>query len=539
MSSLGRASAVIGAGTLVSRVTGLLRTIVLVGVIGSVSAGAADSFAIANQLPNNVFSLISVGVLTAVIIPQIVKATAAADGGNAFISKLFTLGTVVLVVVTALATIASPWLVWLYAGTNGDPDFLALATAFAYWCMPQILFYGLYALLGEALNARRIFGPFTWAPVVNNLVSIAGFLVIGALFGGPLTRVSDWTPGMIAALGGTATLGIVIQAAILLLFWRRTGLALRPDFRWRGVGLGGVGKLAGWTFLMAVVSLIAGLVQTQIATQASGGGASVAAMLNAWLIFMLPYSVIVLSIGTPYFTQISEHAAAGREDKVRADIARSIRTLLFFMIAATAAVAVAAVPASRVFTNNAPDAAAAALVLLSYLVCLLPLTVLFIVQRTFYAYGDTRTPFLFTLFQSVLVVLSALVAHGLLMADIIPVTTLAATIALGQSLASTLQAVVAAWLLHRKIGGLQISSWLTAAGRFTIAAVPAALAGWGVFLLSGGPDGWMTVDKIQGALGTALIGGVVVVVYLGILALMRTPELKVAGALVRRFLLGH
>lgn len=222
MSSLGRASALIGAGTLISRVTGLLRTIVLVGVIGSVGAGAADAFAIANQLPNNVFSLISVGVLTAVIIPQIVKATADADGGNAFISKLFTLGTVVLVVITGLATIASPWLVWLYAGKDGSAEFLALATAFAYWCMPQILFYGLYALLGEALNARRIFGPFTWAPVVNNLVSIVGFLIIGALFGGPLTRVADWTPGMIAALGGTATLGILIQAGILLIFWRRT-----------------------------------------------------------------------------------------------------------------------------------------------------------------------------------------------------------------------------------------------------------------------------------------------------------------------------
>lgn len=539
MSSLGRASALIGAGTLISRVTGLLRTIVLVGVIGSVGAGAADAFAIANQLPNNVFSLISVGVLTAVIIPQIVKATADADGGNAFISKLFTLGTVVLVVITGLATIASPWLVWLYAGKDGSAEFLALATAFAYWCMPQILFYGLYALLGEALNARRIFGPFTWAPVVNNLVSIVGFLIIGALFGGPLTRVADWKPGMIAALGGTATLGILIQAGILLIFWRRTGLALRPDFRWRGVGLGNVGRLAGWTFLMALASLLAGLVQTQILTQASAIGASVATFQYAWLIFMLPYSVIVLSIGTPYFTQISEHAAAGRDKEVRADIAQSIRTLLFFIAVAVAAVAAAAIPASRVFTNQASHAVDAALVLVCFLVCLVPLTILFIVQRTFYAYGDTRTPFWFTLFQSGLVVLSALVAQWLLAADVIAVTSLAATIALGQSIASTIQTVVAVWLLHRKIGGLQIGTWMRAILRFAIAAVPAGVAGWGVFLLLGGPDGWTTADKIQGALGTCIIGLAVVVVYIGILALLRAPELKTAGAMLRRFLPGR
>lgn len=539
MSSLGRASAIIGAGTLVSRVTGLLRTIVLVGVIGSVQADAADAFAVANQLPNNVFSLISVGVLTAVIIPQIVKATAHADGGNAFISKLFTLGTVVLVVITGVATIASPWLVWLYAGKEGSAEFLALATAFAYWCMPQILFYGLYALLGEALNARRIFGPFTWAPVVNNIVSIIGFLIIGALFGGPLTRVADWTPAMIASLGGTTTLGILIQAAILLIFWRRTGLALRPDFRWRGVGLGGVGKLAGWTFLMAIASLVAGLVQTQILTEAAGEGASVATFQYAWLIFMLPYSIIVLSIGTPYFTQISEHAAAGRDDEVRADIARSIRTLLFFIVAAVAAVVAAAIPASRVFTNQASHAVDAALVLLCFLVCLIPLTVLFIVQRTFYAYGDTRTPFAFTLFQGALVVVSALVAQWLLSADVIPVTALAAAIALGQSLSSTIQAVVATWLLHRKIGGLQVRSWMSAIVRFAVAGIPAGFAGWGVFLLLGGPSGWTTADKLQGAVGTCIIGAAAVVVYLAILALMRAPELKAAGGMLRRFLPGR
>ena len=539
MSSLGRASALIGAGTLISRVTGLLRTIVLVGVIGSVGAGAADAFAIANQLPNNVFSLISVGVLTAVIIPQIVKATADADGGNAFFSKLFTLGTVVLVVITGIATIAAPWLVWLYAGKEGSAEFLALATAFAYWCMPQILFYGLYALLGEALNARRIFGPFTWAPVVNNIVSIAGFLVVGALFGGPLTRVSDWTPEMIAALGGTATLGIVIQAAILLIFWRRTGLALRPDFRWRGVGLGNVGRLAGWTFLMALTSLGAGLVQTQILTEASGRGASVATFQYAWLIFMLPYSIIVLSIGTPYFTQISEHAAAGRHAEVRADIAQSIRTLLFFIAVAVAAVAAAAIPASRVFTNQASHAEEAALVLLAFLVCLVPLTILFIVQRTFYAYGDTRTPFWFTLFQCALVVVTALVAQWLLAAEIIEVTMLAAAIALGQSIASTLQMIVASWLLHRKIGGLQIRTWMTAVVRYAVAAVPAGFAGWGVFLLLGGPTGWTTSDKIQGAIGTCIIGLAVVVVYIGILAVLRAPELKVASGMLRRFLPGR
>lgn len=538
MNSLGRASAIIGAGTLISRVTGLLRSIVLVGVIGALGSQAADAFTAANQLPNSVFSLISVGILTAVIVPQIVKATAHADGGNAFISKLFTLGTVVLVVTTALATIAAPWLVNLALG-RAEPQIIALATALAYWCLPQILFYGLYALLGEALNARRIFGPFTWAPVVNNLISIVGFIALGLVFAPLSTDAVDWTTEMIAFLGGTATFGIAVQALVLLLFWRRTGLSLRPDFRWRGVGLGQVGRLAGWTFLMAFVSLAVGFLQGYIISAAAGQEAAGTVAANAWLIFMLPYSVIVLSIGTPYFTQISEHAAASRDDEVRADIGRSIRTLVFFIAAAIAAVAAAAIPASRVFTESASDAAAAAVVLLAYLVGLLPLTVLFIVQRTFYAYDDTRTPFWFTMIQCALVVITALTAAGLLVADILPLWLLAAAVAIGQSIASTLQTILATWLLHRKIGGLNVRSWMVAIGRFAVAAIPAGFAGWGVFLLLGGQDGWTVSSQLFGAVGTVIIGAVVVVVYIGILALMRAPELKVGASLLRRFLPGR
>ncbi|HWI30203.1 MAG TPA: murein biosynthesis integral membrane protein MurJ [Microbacterium sp.] len=530
MSNLGRASLVIGAGTMVSRVTGVLRNIVLVAAIGSVSSRAGDAFAVANQLPNNIYAIISTGILTAVIVPQIVKVSADPDGGRAFISKLFTLGTVVLLSTTALAMVLAPFLVQLYAD-RFDADQLALATAFAYWCLPQIFFYGLYALVGETLNARRVYGPFTWAPIVNNVVSIAGFLLFILLFGSDLGAVAEWTTESIAWLGATATLGIIVQAGVLLLFWRRTGIVIRPDFRWRGVGLNHIGRLAGWTFLMVVAGQLAGLMQTRIVSAASGEGASVFAMQNAWLIFMLPYSIIVLSIGTPYFTQLSEHAVAGRDDEVRADIGRSIRILGLFIVIATFALAVASVPASRIFTNSAEHAVEAATVLVCFLVGLIPLAVLFVVQRSFYAYGDTRTPFFFTLFQCVLVVLTALIAAWTL-----PVEQLTAGVALGQSIASLLQAIVASWLLHRRLGDLGMRQSLFALGRFTLAAIPAGAAGWLTFLLMGGADGWAVADKLTGAVGTVIIGGVSLLVYAAVLALLRAPELQVATDLVRRVL---
>ncbi|MEU1973206.1 murein biosynthesis integral membrane protein MurJ [Microbacterium sp. NPDC019599] len=528
MSGIARASALIGAGTLVSRLTGLLRTIVLVAAIGSVQSRAGDAFAVANQLPNNIYAIISTGLLTAVIVPQIVKAAGHADGGRAFISKLLTLGTVVLLATTAVAMAVAPWLVHLYA-RDFAADQLALATAFAYWCLPQIFFYGLFALLGEILNARRVFGPYTWAPIVNNLVSIAGFAIFILLFGPEQTVVSEWTDGMVAVLAGTATAGIVLQTVLLLLFWRRAGLHLRPDFRWRGVGLNHLGRLAGWTFLMVVAGQLAGIVQSNVLASASGEGASVFATQNAWLIFMLPYSIIVLSIGTPYFTQLSEHAHAGRDDDVRADIGTSIRTLGLFTVLATAALAVASVPASRIFTNSPSQAQQAALVLVCFLVSLVPLAVLFVVQRTFYAYDDTRTPFFFTLLQTALVVATALIAQAT-----VPVEYLAAGVALGQSISSTIQVVVATWLLHRRLGGIGVGRWMLSLTRFAIAAVPAGAAGWGTFLLLGGVEGWTVSDRLLGAVGTAIIGAVAAVVYLAVLALLRAPELEVVKPLLQR-----
>ncbi|WP_353112520.1 murein biosynthesis integral membrane protein MurJ [Microbacterium sp.] len=536
MSSLGRASAILGAGTLISRVTGLIRTIVLVAAIGSIGK-AGDAFGVANQLPNNVFTIIQTGILTAVIIPQIVRAAAHKDGGRAYISKLFTLGTVVFLAATAVAMALAPFLVTIYA-KGYSPAQHALAVAFAYWCLPQIFFYGLYALVGETLNARRVFGPYTWTPVANNVLSIAGFLVFIALFGGSRTDVDMWNPTMIAVLGGTATLGIAVQAGLLFFAWRRTGLQLRPDFRWRGVGLGQVGSLAGWTFMMVIVGQVAGLIQTTIVSEASGEHPSVFMMQAAWLVFMLPYSIFAISIGTPYFTQIAEHAAAGRDAAVRSDVARCIRVVSLFVVGSGVALAVAAVPATRIFTDSAEKALQSAPVLVCYLVGLLALSVLFIVQRAFYAYGDTRTPFLFTLVQGVLIVVFSLIALA-----VAPLAQLAAAVALGQSIAGIVQAVIAVLILRKRLGGLELRTTLLSLVRFTVAAIPAGLAGWGVYAALGGAEGWMTgrtgssfADRLIGAVGTGVIGAVAAAAYLIVLLILRAPELSAVTGLLKRFL---
>lgn len=523
---LGRASAMIAAGTFSSRITGLLRTVVLVLAINSIGF-APDAFAVANQLPNSIYQVISAGVLTGVIVPQVVRVSAQKDGGHEFLAKLLTLGVLIMGAVTVIATLCAPLLISLYS--NFKPAQHDLAVQFAYWCIPQLFFYGMFALLGEILNARKMFAPYAWAPIVNNVVSIAGFIGFMVLFGQNRNTLEGWNPSMVAVLAGTATLGVITQTIVLVFFWRRAGIPLRFDFRWRGMGLSHMGKLATWTFLTTMIGQAVGIVQTLTMSGASGDNASVAAAQYAWLVYMLPYSMIILAIGTPYFTRISEHSAADRHRELRADIGQSIRVLGLFTIIAAAAVAVASGPAARVFTHSPAEAAAVAPVLVAYLVSLVPMGVLFIIQRTFYAYGDARTPFLFTIVQG-----SFVLVLTLIVAATVPVEQLAAAVALAQSLSGIVQTMIATLLLRRKIGPLELGATWWALVRFVAAAVPAGVAGWGVYLLSGGVDGWMLRGVIQGALGAMIIGVVCGLVYVALLALFRAPELKVAIDAVRR-----
>ena len=408
-----RASVLLASGTIVSRILGFVRAIVLAAAIGLVGSAGANMFGIANQLPNTIYAIVAGGVLSAIFVPQIVRASVAADGGAGYINKLLTVCIVLLGLTTVLATAAAPLLTTLY-GTRLDAASLELAIAFAYWCLPQIFFYGLYTVFGEVLNARKLFGPYTWAPVLNNLVGLLGLvafmLVYGANPSGSWTP-AEWTPGMIALLAGSATLGVIAQALILLAFFRRANLQFRFDWKWRGFGLGTAGKLAGWTFGMLLLTTVAGIVETNVAGIASNTNqASVAALNNAWLIFMLPHSVIAVSIATAYFTRMSEHASRGDLASVRDDLAGAARGIGMLITLSTLIIIICSPFIGAVFMpGNDQGIVAFGAIVVAYVIGLLPFSLLFLVQRTFYTLGDTRTPFMYTLLQVVLICLGALV----------------------------------------------------------------------------------------------------------------------------------
>lgn len=507
---VGRASVILASGTVVSRLLGFISAIILARTLGIVGSGA-DTFALANQLPNNIYALIAGGVLSAILVPHIVKAGLDRDGGQSFINKIVTLGFVIFLAVAILATLLAPALIALYAQQGSDggrglsAEEMALATAFAYWCLPQILFYALYSLLSEVLNARKVFGPFTWAPALNNIVAMTGLIAFGLIFPDATTSSApSWTQGMVVLLAGSATLGVAAQALILCVFWRRAKLTFRPDFRWRGVGLGKTGRAASWMFGMIVVAQLAGIVQSNVASLAAGSEAPSLAILRfSWLIFMLPHSVVAVSMATAYFTRMSTNARDGNSVALAHDIRESLTRVGVFMVLACVGLIVVALPFARQFGGQEESLHAMALVIMLYSLGLVPFSVLFIVQRVFYALEDTRTPFFLQLVQATVFVGLALVVSTY------PLGQIAFGLALSASIAGSVQTFIALVAMKRKLGGFAYGPVFRAYASFVLAALPASAAGVGILVAFGGiGQGAATAS----ALSAAGVGGLITVV---------------------------
>jgi putative peptidoglycan lipid II flippase len=527
--SIAKSSVLMATGTIVSRILGFVRAVMLAATIG-VTTNVSDAFGVANQLPNNVYAIIAAGVLSAVLVPQIVKAKGHHDGGETYINRLLTLVICVFAIVTVLTTIGAPLLVGLYTqGWSGSQ--LALATAFAYWCLPQLFFYGLYSVLGEVLNANSRFGPFMWSPVLNNVISIAGLGAFIALFGAdPTGKVNEslWQSDRISLLAGTATLGVIAQALVLFWSWRRVDLRFKPDFHWRGVGLGPALKAAAWSLGMVIVTQIGGLVQTAVASRviterAVGGAAiaSVAAASIAWLIFMLPHSVFTVSIATAYFTKMSGHAHRGELDEMKLDLTKGLRLIGAIATLATAGLIVLAYPVARIFVGEYPSTVALGNVIVALMFGLVPFSFVFMIQRAFYALEDTRTPFWFTTLQ-----IAVHITGSLTMAVTVPSQWLVASLGGLTSFSVLIQALVAYQLLRRKTGGFGNNGLAGGLVRFSIAAMLAAAVGFGVLHLLGGVgDGAFAVRSVLTAiLASAVVAIAMVLSYLASLKFLGVGE---------------
>jgi putative peptidoglycan lipid II flippase len=336
--SLAKASTLMAAGTIFSRITGLIRNLLLVALLGTTLLG--DTYNVANTMPNILYNLLVGGALTAVFVPQIVRSLRDSDGGNAFISRLFTATVLFLLTLTTLGILLAPQIVNIYAPKfNGLPEF-DVTVLFMRYCLPQIFFLGLFALLGQIANAKGKFGPMMWAPVINNLIVIA-------LFGWYLQNHDQLSIGNITThdiywLGAGTTVGYLAQAVILLPVVYRSGVKLAFKFDLKNAQLFNSIKLAGWSFLYALISQLSYLVTIIIATSAAVKSASNGLLTgvgytpysNAYLILILPHSIITVSVMTALLPKLANLVIDKKLPEVKAELSNAIKIVGVFIVPA-------------------------------------------------------------------------------------------------------------------------------------------------------------------------------------------------------------
>ncbi|WP_419248279.1 murein biosynthesis integral membrane protein MurJ [Streptomyces virginiae] len=482
-----RSGALMAAGSIVSRATGFIRSAVVVAALGTGLLG--DSYAVANTVPNIIYMLLIGGALNAVFVPELVRAAKEhADGGSAYTDRLLTACTAALVALTAVAVLAAPLIVSVY--TDYDGAQASTTVALARYCLPQILFYGLFTLLGQVLNARGRFGAMMWTPVLNNVV------IIG-VFGLFLYLSHDAAAGLTAAetrlLGLGTTVGIVIQALALVPSLRAARFRWRPRFDWRGSGLGRPLRNAGWLVMLVLTNQIAYWVVTRLSTTTGrhaveaglAGGAGYTAYSNAYQLWIVPQGIITVSLVTALMPRMSAAATEGDLGAVRRDISYALRSSAALVVPAAALfAALAPWVIGSVFEYGRTDAAdieVMAGILIAFAPGLIAYSAQYVLSRGFYALSDTRTPFFLNLVIAALTAGLSAAAYFLLTPRW-AVTGMAAA----SSVAFLAGAAVTAHTLTRRLGpraGTRTQRRATAVRthlRLLVACAPAAAAAYAV-----------------------------------------------------------
>ncbi|MFE3549866.1 murein biosynthesis integral membrane protein MurJ [Streptomyces kronopolitis] len=402
-SGLLKSSAVMAAGTMVSRLTGFVRSALIVAALGGAVLG--DSWQVAYQLPTMIFILTIGGGLNSVFVPQLVRAMKEDDdGGEAYANRLLTLVVVVLGVLTVLAVVAAPLLVKLVSfDISRDPAANEVAVAFTRYCVPTIFFMGLHVVMGQILNARGRFGAMMWTPVLNNIVMIATFGLFIWVYGTAKTShigVTTIPDEGIRLLGIGTLLGLVVQALAMIPYLRDADFRLRLRFDWRGHGLGKAAKLAKWTVLFVLANQAGVLVVTQLSTwagktadQQGHPGTGFISYASAQLIWNMPQAIITVSVMAALLPRLARSAHDGDTGAVRDDMSQGLRTSAVAIVPISFGFLSLGIPLCTLVYGSSGAGIPMGYMLMAFGVGLIPFSVQYVVLRAFYAYEDTRTPF--------------------------------------------------------------------------------------------------------------------------------------------------
>jgi putative peptidoglycan lipid II flippase len=526
--SVAKNSAVMAAGSIVSRLTGFLRTAAIGAAIG---AGlVADDYNLAITLPNMVFELLVGGVLSSVIVPTLVRARKRdADGGQAYAQRLLTLAVLGLAIATALAVASAPLFSRALAGDSATAADRDLITRLGYLILPAIFFYGMASLCGALLNSRGHFAAPMWTPILNNVVVIAtAGIFIAISTGAP--RVESVTTTQLLVLGlGTLT-GVVVQATGLVPALRRVGFRWRWRFDFRALGLGELGRLAAWMLLYVVVSQIGLFVVLNVAKRVgTTGAASVTIFQYSFLIFMMAHGIVAVSVMTALMPRMSAAAADGRHADLVAQLNSGTRLVAVVLVPIAAAYLTLGRPlAVTLFEwgnyTHAKALATGPVIAVAGL-CLLPYAVMQLQQFAFYALRDTRSPALINIPVVALRVVAAITFYLVL-----PATAVAAALMGGSALSFVVGTLLSIAYLRRRLGLLGLKrvalTLVKLVGAAALAAVASLVIGYAV-------TGAMGDGKLASAVHLAAAGTALVVVYVAAALMLRVTEMRELTAMVR------
>jgi putative peptidoglycan lipid II flippase len=512
--------------SLVSRITGFLRSSLLVVGLGVHEVG--DAYNVANNFPNMVYELLLGGVLSSVLIPLLVHAQEKdEDEGVAYTQRLLSVATAALGVMTLVAVLCAPLIA---AAFVPDPAERSLTSIFATLLLPEIFFYGVGAMLMAVLNIRHRYGPGAWSPVLNNVIMIVTVGVFLLMRGPSSPTPANMSTSQILVLGIGTTLGIAAQALVLIPSLRRSGFVWQWRFRARPNEAGRmkeVGSLGGWVLAYVIASQIGVTVVAKVGVGDSG----FTIFTNADLLFQMPYGILVVSLLTALMPRLSRSAARGETSAVVKDLSLGARLSAIALIPITAGLIVLGPVLTIVlFSYHDTSITDAKLIGTSLALSafgLFPFALVMLQLRVFYAMRDGRTPTLINVFMVTTKVVLILVGNAMIHNHAHQVEWLNVS----TSISYVVGAVAGHLLIGRRLGrlGFRAVGWTVL--QIGIASAIGAVVADAVVAGCSSAFG----DARAGAL-TGLVGGSIAgIAVLGLVVWrLRLPELRMIRGIVRR-----
>jgi putative peptidoglycan lipid II flippase len=488
-----RNTAVMSAGTALSRLTGFLRLSAMAYALGITESRLPDAYNVANVTPNILYELALGGILTSVVVPVVVEWMQhhGRDAAWDVVRRLLTLASVILSAIAVLGIVFAPWIVRLY--TTGVPAgqeaaVRDLATFFLRWFMPQVVFYGLGAVATGLLNAHRRFAAPMFAPVLNNLVVVATFLTFAAMPGPEPGSGELATSAQRLVLAVGTTLGVVAMTVALWPSVRATGFRFRLGAERGREAVRTMGRLARWVFVYVVSNQLGYLVVIVLAAAVRG---DYSAYASAFILFQLPHSIFAVSIFTALLPAMSSRWASGDVEGFRRLLGQGLRATVTVLVPAALGYLALARPIVRLLLEHGvagPESGElVAHVLVLFALGLVPFSAFQLLLRASYAMQDTRTPALVNLVAAAVNVAVNLV---LVLALDLGVRGLA----LGHAASYVFASMVLGLRLRARVGGMRAERIGRSFGRVLVAGLATA----GV--------AWVVAEAVARWLGTASIG---------------------------------